>query len=521
MRLLAVTLMACIGSQDPQDKPPLTAHIDGAIKVYEFTTDDWFLYRLALDLTGAEWAKEDVAAFEADKGEGRRLRAIDRYLADDRFADHWAKKFADAFFADPRSAGPLHIDGLKPLVGKRLQDEFAKWLAAQLKADRPWNEIVAEMLAAKGKTEANPALAYKVSFFRDAGFATEIAEGMTRHFLGIRIGCARCHDHPFDGWKDDDYHGLAAFFVRQTARAYLAADGSQHVELTETAAGEGQQPPKWLFGGKPGEGVSRAQALVELATHKSNTWLARSLVNRAWAWLIGRGISHPTDEFNRVSLSRQDPKGLLEPLTKDMVENKYSIKRVVRAICASNVYRMRQPDPADPRPAVDDSWKKYRLPPEPSRNLTTTGLPGVPPFDRPEAWIAQTAVRLHQRPTSGSLRAVYAVPDKEKRAADALLVISNTGDPEAGVRSALKRAEGAKSERMALEGKHAVTLVDSVGRFTCDQDLPAYTETRMLHGIVRREKGSVWFFTLIGPPETVGDWRDDFEKMLKTADPAK
>jgi len=263
------------------------------------------------------------------------------------------------------------------------------------------------MLDARGTDEGDPALAYKLSFYKEEGQAIEFANGVARHMLGIRLLCARCHDHPFDGWQVKDYYGLAAFNVRQRARGFgnsSEKDAVEHVEVKYADEGEmeiqrspdandksakvklaqgGKADPVFLFGGAAGKNDDRAKVLGMLMTSKANTQLPRALANRVWSWLFGKGIVDPVDDFNR----RNKPlsSALLENLARTFVDGKYSIKYLVKAICNTETYQRSAESEAPVRTVTFDRANIKPLTGEQLMNSVQVATQGKPGRNHQEA----------------------------------------------------------------------------------------------------------------------------------------
>ena len=360
-------VLGTVASSSPQDDlriPSVSKSIDGATKSIRgyksgqqagITTDGKFLRRLMLDLVGYPPNLDQVKAFIADTNEKKRAIIINQLLLSEDFNDLWARKFANVFFGNYHNVPMGSSPALSDTARTRIVNDFIWWLKRKFRQDRGWNEIVFEMLDARGTDEGDPALAYLLSFYRGEGKAIEFARGAAEHLLGIRLLCARCHDHPFDQWRVEDYYGLAAFVVRQSARGY---GGTDHVRLTYAMSGEmmiqrspdandkktkvrlaqgGSAPPKFLFGGMAGKNDDRARVLAKFMTMKANTQLPRALANRVWGWLFGQGLVHPVDDFNMRN--RALSKSLLEAMTRDMMAHGYSLKRLLRGICNSQAYQ--------------------------------------------------------------------------------------------------------------------------------------------------------------------------------------
>jgi len=369
--LLLLFILGVGANSAPQEnaqKPAICTTIDSAVKGISgynmkdqaaIADDGEFLRRVMLDLVGYPPNLEQVQAFMADKAPNKRVVKIDELLASDDFADLWARQFAEVFFGNYHDVAMDTMPKLGKAASARIVGDFLKWFKLKLNKDTPWTEIVSQMLDARGTDEGDPAMAYKLSFYSGEGQAIEFSNGVARHLLGIRLVCARCHDHPFDKWRVEDYYGLADFVYRQKARGYGNGgekDSVDHVELKYADEGDIMMPdikgskdadvklshggaaaPNFLFGGSAGKNDDRMKVLSMFMTNKANTQLPRALVNRCWSWLMGRGVVHPVDDFNLKNKAMAT--ALLEAMVRDTIENKYSVKRIIRAICNTEAYQ--------------------------------------------------------------------------------------------------------------------------------------------------------------------------------------
>lgn len=364
--LLTLGTGASSAPQETASKPGVCATIDSAVKGIAgykdqagVAEDGEFLRRVMLDLVGYPPNLDQVKAFIADTAPNKRVAKIDELLATDDFADLWARQFAEVFFGNYHDVTMDTMPKLGKASTARIVGDFLKWFKLKLNKDTPYTEIVSQMLDARGTDEGDPALAYKLSFYNGEGQAIEFANGVARHLLGIRLVCARCHDHPFDKWRVEDYYGLADFVYRQKVRGSGNGgekDSVDHVELKYADEGDIMMPnlsgskdadvklskggaaaPNFLFGGSAGKNDDRMKVLAMFMTNKANTQLPRALVNRVWYWMMGRGIVHPVDDFNLKNKALSP--ALLEALVRDMIDNKYSIKRVVKVIANSETYQ--------------------------------------------------------------------------------------------------------------------------------------------------------------------------------------
>ncbi|HLY75636.1 MAG TPA: DUF1549 domain-containing protein, partial [Planctomycetota bacterium] len=313
--------------------------------------DEAFLKRLLKDLLGAAPTEADIKAFVSDPDRQKRSALIARLVEDDRFAPFWAGRFAGVFFGDPAKLEFTEIEDRPRGIEAQVLKRFTDWLALKLKKDVPWNDIVRDMLEARGTTDGSPELAYLLSFYRRKGLAIEFPVGVARHFLGIRLSCARCHDHPFDKWRAEDYYGLSAFVIRQKVRKVGDA-----IELKYADEGEARMPliygtkeadvrlarggvvqPTFLFGGSAEKNDDQMKVLAGFLTGKQDSQFTRAWVNRVWGWLFGYGIVDPVDDFNLKNKALSS--ALLEALVRDTRDQNHSLKRLIRVICNTAGYQ--------------------------------------------------------------------------------------------------------------------------------------------------------------------------------------
>jgi hypothetical protein len=322
--------------------------------------DGEFLRRVMLDLVGSPPNAEQVRAFLEDASPGKRAAKVAELLDSPEWADLWSRMFAEVFFGDYHDVPMMTQPKISKAGSDRMVKTFVEWFAGKLKKDTPWTDIVQQILESRGTDEGDPALAWKLSHYREDDYYAEFAQATARQFLGIRLICAKCHNHPFDAWDVPHYYGLAAFAARQRARGVGGSqekdaadraelryvdDGEINIKVVEVdsdivrAGKPGVARPIFLFGGEapPGPG-DRMKALGSLMTQKSTTQLPRALANRVWGWLFERGIVDPVDDFairRRNSLSP----GLLDVLTRHLIDHKYSLKSLIKTICATEAYQ--------------------------------------------------------------------------------------------------------------------------------------------------------------------------------------
>jgi hypothetical protein len=369
LTLLLAGAGAFAAPQNNPGKPGVTSALDGSVKGISgynmkeqapISHDGEFLRRVMIDLVGYPPNLEQVKAFIADPNPKKREVKIDELLASDEWAELWTRKWAEVFFGNYHDVTMDTMPKLAKQSSERIVKGFMEWFQMKLKKDAPWTDIVAQMLEAKGTDEGDPALAYKLSFYKDEGFTVEFSNGVAQHLLGTRMVCARCHDHPFDKWRVEDYYGISAFVVRQRARGYGNGgekDSVDHVEIKYNDEGEQMMPdiqgsgkkavnladggvakPIFAFTGQAaGKNDDRQKLFAMFMTSKANTQLPRAMANRVWGWLMGRGVVHPVDDFNLRNKALSA--ALLDGMTRDLMANKYSMKHLIRAICNTEAYQ--------------------------------------------------------------------------------------------------------------------------------------------------------------------------------------
>lgn len=299
----------------------------------ELADDATFLRRAWLDVCGMLPPPDAARRFLADASPDKRERLIDELLERPEYADFWAMKWSDRLGCNQR------------FVGKTGAIKYHAWIRHQVAANVPEDVFARRLLTASGGNYANP----PASFYRLPRTPEDRGEQVAQVFLGVRIGCARCHNHPGERWTQDDYYGLAACFARLRYR-----DGpffnhiydkeetilpTRSVELRHGRTGEVVQPQP--LGAEPlanGESDDRRQAFARWLTSPDNPFFARAAVNRVWAHLFGRGIVEPVDDF-RGSNPASHPE-LLDWLAADFSTHGFDRKRLIRQIMRSRLYQL-------------------------------------------------------------------------------------------------------------------------------------------------------------------------------------
>ncbi|MGE0529342.1 MAG: DUF1549 and DUF1553 domain-containing protein, partial [Bdellovibrionales bacterium] len=281
-------------------------------------TDETFVRRVYLDLIGTLPTSQEVKQFLADKREDRRTHLVSELLERPEYVDYWSYKWGD----------------LLRIESKGLQKEGAKayhqWIRQQVKKNTPLDQMAREMILSLGDGHANG----PVNFHRVARKPGEEAEQVSRVFLGVRLQCANCHNHPLDRWTQDDYHGLAAIFADlQRGRQVTQKD---HGDVIHPRTNKPALPrlPGEKFLAKREDG---RLALAQWLLAPQNPYFARSAVNRIWRDLMGRGLVEAVDD-HRASNPPTHPE-LLSALAKNLVENNFDVKQTIKLITSSAAYQ--------------------------------------------------------------------------------------------------------------------------------------------------------------------------------------
>jgi len=216
---------------------------------------------------------------------------------------------------------------------------YYQWLVDQIANNRPTDEMVRDLLSSSGGTFAQPT----TNFYELERDQLKVAENVAQIFMGMRIQCAQCHNHPFDRWTQDDYYNFAAFFAQigrkngeDTRERIVFNSGGGEVKHPVTGA---NAVPVFLGGAKPEmkPGQDRREVVAHWLASSENPFFAQNLTNRIWQHFFGIGIIEPVDDV-RVSNPPSNPE-LLEELGRKFAEYKYDFKRIVRDICMSQTYQ--------------------------------------------------------------------------------------------------------------------------------------------------------------------------------------
>jgi hypothetical protein len=313
----------------------------------ELSTDVVFLRRAFLDTIGTAPTAPEAARFLDSKEPDKRGKLVDQLLQRDEFAHFWAMKWADV------------MRGSDVTISKRGVHSFHRYLVERFRHDRPFDEFARQTLTSLGNTLNRPA----ANFHRVARTPADAAEAMSQLFLGVRIGCAKCHNHPFEAITQDDYYGFAAYFARVKFKGqqFMLDDEVVYLdrrsEVRHPITGKNVAPV--AFGHSPGELApddDRREKLVDWLVSPDNPYFARSIVNRLWYHLLGQGIVHPVDDFRDTNPPSNAE--LLDQLAAEFVKHGYRIKPVLRVILNSSTYQLsaRPVEKQSPQAAEPDRY---------------------------------------------------------------------------------------------------------------------------------------------------------------------
>jgi hypothetical protein len=323
--------------------------------------------RLSLALTGTIPSLEEIRQFEAQQPAEAISWWLDRLLDDRRTSDYLAERLARAFVGT--QDGPF-------LVYRRRR--FVSWLADELQANRPYDEIVRQLIASDGLWTSRPAtnfITVTIQPDNDRGpDANQLAARTARAFLGIRLDCAECHDHPFADWKQQDFQSLAGFFGQAENSLRGIRDHAAPAEVANPLTGEMQLVTATVpFAAEllPPEGTPRAR-LAQWVTDPGNKAFAQATANRMWAQLFGRPLVEPIDdipirrdqingESETFHQAGDEATAALAILADDFVSHGYDLRRLIRSIAFSTPFGAASRTADDSDGAPDDSWRIFPL----------------------------------------------------------------------------------------------------------------------------------------------------------------
>jgi hypothetical protein len=323
----------------------------------ELCTDEEFIRRVTIDLTGLPPQSEEVLAFIANRepSKVKRDALIDKLVGSEAYVEHWTNKWSDLLQVNRKFLGDVGAKALRDYIRKSVAE------------NKPYDKFAYEILTASGSNAANgPAAYYKVLRTADAAM-----ENSTHLFMAVRFNCNKCHDHPFERWTQDQYYNMASYFAqvsRNRDPKYPGTIGGSAVDgavpLVEIIADNSKDEvrhertgeftkPKFPFDIKemPDPKLPRRVQLAKWTTSIDNPYFAKSYVNRIWSYLLGVGIIEPIDDI-RAGNPATNP-ALLDRLTKEFTEgrpgptvwgirlkNRFDVQHLMKTICKSRTYQL-------------------------------------------------------------------------------------------------------------------------------------------------------------------------------------
>jgi len=323
----------------------------------ELCSDEVFIRRVFIDVTGTLPTAAEVLAFLADKDPKKRDKLVDGLLDTPEYAYFFANKWADILRVKRRNQADRAYGTFA----------FHTWIREAVAADKPYDEFARDIVCAIGEESKSPTTVW----YKEVKTPENFVDDVSQVFLGQRLACANCHHHPYEKWSQDDYWGIAAFFARvgtkniqvpgriqqnqQNQRQVLFVKTTGSVQNKRT----GQTAPM-----KPldGEAITSAsdedprQKFADWMTSPKNPFFAKAVANRYWAHFFGRGIVDPLDDM-RITNPPSNPE-LLDALAQNLIDNKYSLKALVKTICKSRTYQL-SAMPNDLNSADKQSFARY------------------------------------------------------------------------------------------------------------------------------------------------------------------
>ena len=294
--------------------------------------DTTFLRRASLDTLGRLPTVAEVQRFVANARLDKRRLLIDDLLTREDYVDYWSYKWSDLLLVSGRRLRPPAVKA------------YSNWIRGHVAANTRWDEMVREILTATGNSLENGA----TNFYALHQDPETMSENVCQAFLGLSIGCAKCHNHPLEKWTNDEYYAMANFFSRVKAKGWggdaRSGDGGRTVftvnqgELMQPFTGQPQHPQPLDGDPLPDRyPEDRREYLADWLVSPDNPYFSRAIVNRVWANFMGRGIVEPVDDLRVSNPARNEP--LLAALSDYLVQSEFDLKALMRVILNSETYQ--------------------------------------------------------------------------------------------------------------------------------------------------------------------------------------
>jgi hypothetical protein len=305
--------------------------------------DAEYVRRVYLDLVGRIPSVAEVRAFLQDKRPDKRARLVERLLAGPGYVHHFGNVWRSLWMPEANTN----------FIGKFLVPGFENWLKQHLAQNTGYDQMVRELLTTQMKSDAgrifNPATGgdpNPLAFYITKELKPEnLAASTTRMFLGVRLECAQCHDHPFATWRRDQFWGMAAFFngIERQEQPEIAIPKKEVFDRTEVVVPGSERivQATFLDGKEPSfkSKTSPRVTLVEWMTAPDNGYFAKAAVNRLWAQFFGVGLAEPVDDMQGSETTAPHPE-LLDELAREFVAHKFDLKFLIRTFTASRPYQL-------------------------------------------------------------------------------------------------------------------------------------------------------------------------------------
>ncbi|MDA7503473.1 DUF1549 and DUF1553 domain-containing protein [bacterium] len=293
----------------------------------ELCSDEEFLRRVSIDLVGLTPTYDEYTAFMQDSDANKRTKKIDELLKRKEFTEVWVSKWAEWLMM--RSSNQ---------VSQKSIFLYYQWLVDQIANNVPMDKMVKDILSSTGGTFKTP----QTNFYEIERDQLKVAENVAQIFMGMRIQCAQCHNHPFDRWTQNDYYNFAAFFSQVGRKR-----GEDYREQIIYNRGGGEVPhpvtkknatPIFLGGAQPDvAGKDRREVVANWLASPENPFFATNFSNRIWHHFFGIGIVEEIDDV-RISNPPSNPE-LLAALATNLTAYNYDMRKLIRDICTSKAYQ--------------------------------------------------------------------------------------------------------------------------------------------------------------------------------------
>ena len=304
----------------------------------ELCSDEQFIRRVYVDVTGTLPTPKEVLAFVADKDAAKRDKLVDKLLDTPEYAYFFANKWADILRVKRRQ------------LPDRAAGTFAfhEWIREQVAADTPYSDFARAIIASSGDERKSPPTVW----YKEIDKPEQFVDDVSQVFLGQRLACANCHHHPYEKWSQDDYWGLAAFYGRVGRKEIRLPNTNPNAQdnrlqvvfvrptgnVTNKRTQKAAEPKPLDADPMTASDEDPRQKLVDWMVDAKNPYFAKTVANRYWAHFFGRGIVDPLDDM-RITNPPSNPE-LLDALAANLVENKYSLKSLIKTICKSRTYQL-------------------------------------------------------------------------------------------------------------------------------------------------------------------------------------